>query len=92
MSPEELVRIVDLRETCRSGAARALRVSSGLSLQNVADATAGCVTTLWRWETGGRQPLASEAALRYADLLEGLAARHRPKRRKEVTLDETPAA
>ncbi len=84
MTPEELVRIANLRDACRSGAARALRVSAGLSLQNVADATENGVATLWRWETGSRQPLASAGALRYADLLEQLAARYRPSPRRGV--------
>lgn len=81
MEPDELVTIADLRDTCRSGAARALRVSAGLSLANLSDATGIGVSTLWRWETGSRQPLASDAALRYAALLEQLAERHRPRRR-----------
>src|SRR5918996_5767254 len=84
MTPEELVRIANLRDACRSGSARALRISAGLSLRNVADATGNGIATLWRWETGDRQPLASPGALRYADLLEQLAGRYRPARKKEA--------
>ena len=78
---DELLRVADLRERCRSGAARALRLGAGLSLQNVSDATGVGVPTLWRWEAGDRRPLATAAALRYADLLDQLAERHRPQRR-----------
>lgn len=80
MNAEQLVRIANLRDMCRSGAARALRVSAGLSLQNVSDTTGIGVATLWRWENGNRQPLASEKALRHAGLLEQLADRDRPRR------------
>jgi DNA-binding transcriptional regulator YiaG len=85
LTTAQLVRIANLRDACRSGAARALRVSAGLSLQNVSDTTGIGVATLWRWETGDRQPLATKQALRYADLLDELANRHRPRRRKEVS-------
>jgi transcriptional regulator with XRE-family HTH domain len=84
VTAEQLLTIANLRERCRSGAARALRLSAGLSLQDVSNASGPGVSTLWRWETGARRPLATPAALRYAELLEALADRNRPKRHEEL--------
>ena len=92
MTAEQLLVITNLRDVCRSGAARALRLSAGLSLQDVSKATGTAVSTLWRWETGDRKPLATPAALRYAELLEALADRHRPKQRKEARRSTTAPA
>ena len=87
VTAEQILLIANLRERCRSGAARALRRSADLSLQDVSNATGLGVSTLWRWETGDRRPLATPNALRYAELLEALADRNGPKRRKEVVAD-----
>ena len=83
MSVENLIKLATLRSTTRSGAARSLRMAAGLSLREVAGAIDVSVPTIWRWETADRVPRNSEAALRYAELLEALANRNRPHRRQK---------
>ena len=83
MSAENLIRLANLRSATRSGAARSLRMAAGLSLREVAGSIGVGVPTLWRWETNDRVPRNSAAALRYADLLDALANRNRPRRRQK---------
>jgi hypothetical protein len=72
-----LVKVAAARDACRNGAARALRLSAGLSLREVAEEIgAGDPTTVYRWEQGQRRPRA-DMAERYADLLDRLARRGR---------------
>jgi DNA-binding transcriptional regulator YiaG len=73
MTPN-LVRLADVREAARSGEARRLRLSAGLSLGEVAREIRVAVPTVLRWETGERRPR-GKAALRYGRLLEQLAER-----------------
>lgn len=80
MKADQLVRLARVRELAASGGARMIRVGAGVSLREAAAAIDVPVTTLWRWETGERAPRATAAALRYADLLETLATRNRPRR------------
>jgi len=58
---------------CRTGEARRLRESRGLSLAEVAKPARTSVTVLARWEVGTSRPRA-EAALRYGRVLAKLAA------------------
>lgn len=69
-----LVRLADMRDLAKSGEARRLRISAGLSLGEVARELRVAVPTVLRWETGERKPR-GKAALRYAQLLEQLAER-----------------
>src|SRR5204863_228684 len=82
MTTDELLELGRLRDLCRSGAARALRLAAGLSLGNVSDATGAPAPTIWRWETNSRQPLASSAATSYLSFLDALAARSRPRKKE----------
>lgn len=74
-----LLELARLRDLCRSGAARALRESAGLSLANVSEATGAPAPTIWRWETASRQPLASAQTFAYLRLLDALVNRGRRK-------------
>jgi DNA-binding transcriptional regulator YiaG len=71
---QPLLRLADVRELAESGEARRLRLRAGLSLGEVARELRVAVPTVLRWETGERRPR-GRAALRYAQLLEQLAAR-----------------
>ena len=84
MNSENLLQISNLRQLCAAGVARALREGAGLSLQDVGGAIGVQSSTLWRWETGNRQPLASPQALRYAHFLDELASRRLPRRQREL--------
>ena len=79
MAVSELIQLADVRSACASGAARALRLSAGLSLGEVAREIDVAVPTVFRWERNERRPR-GEAALRYGELLAALAARQRPRR------------
>jgi transcriptional regulator with XRE-family HTH domain len=72
MTNEELVTMTRLRQRVRSGAAKAIRLSAGLSLPEVAAAAGVKPNTVWRWEQSQRLPRASAEALRYAALLDSL--------------------
>lgn len=69
--PADLARVRDL---CRSGFARSIRLSSGVSLREVADAVSSTPTSVHRWETAQRAPR-GRAAVRYLAVLQELAAR-----------------
>jgi transcriptional regulator with XRE-family HTH domain len=58
-----------------------VRLSAGLSLSEVGEEVGASVSTVFRWENGERAPR-GEAALRYGDLLEALAERRHPRRRR----------
>jgi transcriptional regulator with XRE-family HTH domain len=75
-----LVRLANVRDACRSGAARMIRISAGLSLSEVSREVGAAISTIYRWETGERIPR-GKAAIRYARLLEELAERQQPRRR-----------
>lgn len=73
----DLVKVASARDACRNGAARALRLSAGLSLREIAEEVgAGDPSTVLRWEKGQRRPR-GEMAERYGDLLDRLASRGR---------------
>ena len=92
MSTDDLVRIANARSAAHSGAARGLRLAAGLSLREVASDVGVTVSTVWRWEAGERRPRGA-AAVRYADLLEALAHRNRPRRQRAGgDANELPAA
>lgn len=60
-----------MREMCRSGKARELRIAAGLSLAEMGEEYAG-PATVYRWETGQQMPR-GEQARRYARVLRGIA-------------------
>ncbi len=71
MSPDDATRLVRMRAAARSGRARELRETSGLTRREVA-AVVGCSTAAVRsWELGRRVPQ-GQPALRYAELLDSL--------------------
>jgi transcriptional regulator with XRE-family HTH domain len=73
----DLVKVATARDACRNGAGRALRLSAGLSLREVAEEVgAGDPSTVLRWEKGQRRPRGVMAE-RYGDLLDRLASRGR---------------
>ncbi len=79
MAPDDLTKLANARAATRAGAARSLRLAAGLSLREVADEVGVAVSTLWRWEAHERRPR-GKAAVRYAEVLEELAERDRPRR------------
>ncbi len=73
MDVEQVVALAELRRKCRTGEARRIRIEAGVS-QSEAGAPAGVgPAVVSRWENGERAPR-GEAALRYAELLDDLAA------------------
>jgi len=86
MTITELIQLTDVRSACTSGAARALRLSAGLSLGEVAREIGVAVPTVFRWERNERRPR-GEAGIRYGLLLAALAERQRPRRPRETPMD-----
>lgn len=72
-----IVQLADIRRRCASGLARRVRVKSGLSLREIAAATAeraGCTvsaSTVYRWESGDARPT-GDRALAYLAVLDEL--------------------
>jgi transcriptional regulator with XRE-family HTH domain len=75
------VLLANARDACKSGAARMIRLSAGLTLEEVGREVGAAVSTVWRWENGERRPV-GPPALRYARMLNDLVARHEPRRRR----------
>lgn len=67
----QLREVVAARQLARSGAARVLRESRGLSLADLAKAVGVSAVTVLRWERGENSPR-SEHASRYGRILEEL--------------------
>jgi len=63
-----IVELVRVRRLARTGEARRIRLQSGLSLAEIADAVGVSVGAVSRWENGQRRPT-GDRALVYADLL-----------------------
>jgi len=68
---DEAVRTAKVRELQRSGAARTVRIGSGLTLGEAARAVGVDVSTVHRWEMGARRPT-GDRAVRYHRFLEAL--------------------
>lgn len=68
----EVETLSRVRRLARTGAARAIRLSAGVSIREVARAASVAPSTVFRWESGERTPR-GDGALRYADVLDGLA-------------------
>ncbi len=68
----DLVALTQLRALFRSGTARAVRVTAGLSVGEVARAVGASKATIHRWERRERIPRLGPAALRYGQLLRDL--------------------
>lgn len=75
MNTLELHSLVRLRELAKRGDARRIRETARLSLSEIAAAIPVEVSTLARWEVGDRRPR-GESALRWLEILDGLAATH----------------
>ena len=70
----DLVELSKVRSLAKSGTARAIRRSAGVSAGEVAEAVGVSSSTVLRWEDGERAPR-GEAALRYGAILQGLLRR-----------------
>jgi DNA-binding transcriptional regulator YiaG len=66
--------LIRLRRMLESGAARAIREASGLSLSEMGSEAKVDRTTIHRWETRRRRPRATPAAARYLRVLEEIAS------------------
>jgi transcriptional regulator with XRE-family HTH domain len=77
----ELIRLAEVREAARSGAARELRIEARLSLREVGAACGVSEVTVLRWERNERRPRGA-AALRYGAVLRALAKRQSPETRE----------
>lgn len=69
--PREVLELLNVRESARSGKARELRTRAGLSLADVARDVGVTATTILNWEVGKYSPH-GEAAARYGRLLNEL--------------------
>jgi transcriptional regulator with XRE-family HTH domain len=69
---ERVLTLARVRELADSGRAREIRLSSRLSLYDLAGAVGTTASTVQRWENGDRRPL-GDPALRYGALLDALA-------------------
>jgi transcriptional regulator with XRE-family HTH domain len=67
------LQIAKGRRYSQTGEGKALRLQAGLALQHIAEGVGVGVTTVWRWEQGRNTPC-GDAAARWADLLDALAA------------------
>jgi transcriptional regulator with XRE-family HTH domain len=72
---QAVLRTLKVRRMLHDGTARQRREAAGLSQQDVADALGVDAASVFRWETRRRTPRRA-LALRYADLLDALDARH----------------
>jgi transcriptional regulator with XRE-family HTH domain len=75
--PSRLARLATIRAASQTGTSRNVRLAAGLSLREVADYVDVGVSTIYRWETGERQPR-GKAALRYSDLIAELEGSRDP--------------
>ena len=73
MTTTNLKLLVEARAATRTGSAARLRRSAGLSQSEIARAASVNPATVYRWESGERQPTGA-AAIRYARVLRVLAA------------------
>lgn len=72
MSRADLLLLAEMRESCTSGVARALRQAARLTQREIGAACTVSGQTIALWETGKRNPTGSPA-LTYAKLLRQLA-------------------
>lgn len=71
-SPEELVRIADVRRMCVSGEAKRIREAARVSLREMGSAIGVDHKAVAQWETGSARPDAGNA-LAFAGALSALA-------------------
>lgn len=69
---DEIASLAQSRQLPPPPTRRALRIASGLTTQEVANALGVTRSAVHRWETGKRNP-SGELRIRYADLLRDLA-------------------
>jgi DNA-binding XRE family transcriptional regulator len=74
MRPADLIVLTEMRESCRSGAARSARERARLTQREVGEACKVSAQTIALWETGRRTPT-GPPALEYGKLLRQLARR-----------------
>lgn len=70
---ERAVKLARARRYAATGEGRAIRLQHRLSLPDVAAGTGCGTTTIWRWEHGRNLPQ-GDAAVRWVELLDSLAA------------------
>jgi len=68
------IDLVRVRRMAATGVARQIRMEAGLSQAEIADAVGIHRVTLFKWENGKQRPKGPRA-LRYAEVLDELAAR-----------------
>lgn len=71
---DRVLRLARIRALARSGGARAIRVGAGISVAELAAAVPVDRATVSRWERGRQLPT-GDAALRWLEVLDRLAAR-----------------
>lgn len=76
----DLVKLANARDHALSGAGRHVRLSSGISMREMARTIRVDPSTLLRWERGERRPTGA-AAERWVDELHRLAERKQPRRK-----------
>lgn len=82
MTPEEkLIALSRVRAMLKSGVAKAIRELALVSQSEIAKALGIASPTINRWEAGMREPRPA-LALKYGDLLDGLAENLRPVERE----------
>lgn len=72
MTSQELAELARVRRQCKSGAAKAIRLSAGVSIVEVSSVTGAALSTVWRWENGQRAPHGA-VGLAYSRLIDELA-------------------
>jgi DNA-binding transcriptional regulator YiaG len=66
--------LIRIRHLAKTGVARTIRETAGLSLSEMASAAQVDKSTVWRWEHGQRRPK-GDAAQRYLAVLDDLVSR-----------------
>ncbi len=74
LPPMDLAKIADARDFGASGAARLVRLTSGISLREMGRAVGVDAATILKWERGEHRPRGA-AAIRWTDELTRLAER-----------------
>lgn len=71
---DHVLGLAKARRLAATGEGRAIRVAAELSLADIASPIGVSSATIYRWETGARQPR-GDAAVAWAALLDALVAR-----------------
>lgn len=63
-------KLARVRQMCRTGEAKEIRITAGVTLREAAEGSGSSAATILRWENGAR-PIGA-TAIRYFELLERL--------------------